>query len=299
MMGEDRAGTDWEILLEAADDRGCSTLAPADLRRLMAAWSGVVPTTLYSPNRYALQVTVRAADPPTALGMAMSLWTDALVRASLPAWELVRAEVLTPGELKRELLAVAGHEEASDALCASTSERALADDLLRRALHDTVTGLPNRELFVDEVRQTLSTPLVGSEVRAVVVVALDREHGRELPNDLLTDIATRLTAVVRQGDSVARVGPTEFAALVTFPCGDHTDGIAERVLATVRAAVNRQGRSVAASVGVAIASSGDDPDHLMVMAAAAMGTASATGANCHRHLAGRRGRFDHDDLPPA
>lgn len=295
MLG-DQVGAEWVILLEVADGVGSSTLDPESLRRMVASWPGAAPTILYSPNRYALQVTVRAADPPTALSNALSLWTDALRRAPLPAWDLVRAEIVTPEELEHELREA--ERVADDGVCAPASERLVADDLLRRALEDSVTSLPNRELFLDEVRRALARPLQGSKVWAVVAIAVDGENGRRLPDELLAHIAGRLAAEVRRGDIVARVGVWEFAALITAPLRDGNDRIGDRLLATVRAARNH-GRPVAASAGVATASVGDDPDELLKTAEAAARGSTAKGVDCHRRQPASDWCLDRSARPPA
>ena len=57
----------WVVLLEAADEHDGASIDHASLRRLASTWAGVAPTTLYSPNRYALQAYVPAPDAPQAL----------------------------------------------------------------------------------------------------------------------------------------------------------------------------------------------------------------------------------------
>jgi GGDEF domain-containing protein len=277
----DSTWTEWAILLEVAAEHGASTIDPEGLRRLVGAWSGPVPTSLYSPSRYALQVTVWATDPPAALGIAMSQWADARRRSCLPVGDLVRAEVLTSSELERELQSAERVTGATDTLPAPLPERAVADELLRRAFNDSVTGLPNREMFLDEVRRALAAPLCGTDVRAVVTVGVHQVGGRaQPPDDLLAEIGRRITAAVRRGDPVARVGMAEFAALVTLPFGDQSDRVAARLVHCVVAAGARHGRCLKPSVRVAIASTGDDPDELITTAKAILGGATATDAGC-------------------
>jgi GGDEF domain-containing protein len=274
--------TDWAILLEVADEGGASTIDPASLRRLVGAWSGPAPTSLYSPNRYALQVTVRATDAPAALALAISRWADARQKSSLPAWDVVRAEVLTSTELEREIRAQERADGASDALLTPLTEQLVADELLRRALNDGVTGLPNREMFLDEVRRAVAAPLPGTDVRAVMTIAFQVVGGRpQPPDDLIAEIGQRLTAAVRRGDPVARVGKAEFAALVTLPRGDHAERVAERLVDCVNAAGDRHGQFLSASVGVATATSADDPDALMTLAESAMNVGRGTDGDCH------------------
>lgn len=277
--------SDWAVLLEIADEDGASTIDPAGLRRLVGAWSGAVPISLYSPNRYALQVTVRATDPPAALAIAMSRWADARRRSSLPAWDLVRAEVLTSTELEREIQAEERAGDATNELLAPLPERLLADQLLRRALTDSVTGLPNREMFLDEVRRALAVPLGGTHVRAVVTIAFQLKSGQpQPPDDLIAEIGQRLAAAVRRGDPMARVGMAEFAALVTLPLGDHTDRVAERLLHCVEGAGRREGRMLRWSVGVATASLADDPDDLLALAESASRAIRRTEGDCQRAM---------------
>lgn len=288
---------EWVVLLEAADERCLSTIEPQGFHRLVDSWAVPTPTTLYSPNRYALQTTVRAADPPAALALAVSLWQDAVRRSGVPAWDLVRAEIMTPGELEKELGAAGG----PGTFGAPASERLVGDELLRRALHDGVTGLPDREMFLDEVRRTLLTAVAHRAVRAVVAVAVDAggrsgapTQGRDA-DELSAVVARHLTAAVRRGDTVARVGTAEFAALVTLPGLDHADRLAERMVRSARTAGERLGRQLTASVGVAVASStDDDPDDLVVTAELAMVAAQQAGGDRHVHfgLVGNRSRRD-------
>ena len=282
----------WVVLLEAADESGLSTVDADSYGRLVASWAVSVPTTLYSPNRYAMQVTVEARDAPTALGIALSQWKDALRLSALPEWELVRAEILTPAELELELRA-AEQSDRPDAMSTvpTRSERVEADELLRRALHDDVTGLPNRETFVDHVRRELQAPISGSAVRVVVAVALDQlansRHSAPPSTRLLTDIGGRLTATVRRDDTVARIGEAEFAALVTLPSSRDTERLAKRVVHSVRSVGDRHRRPLTASVGVATASSADDPDELLLIAELAMVAARDAGGDRYVHLGGR------------
>ncbi len=281
---------EWTVLLEAADEGGLSTMEPESFRRLVGSWAAPAPTTLYSPNRYALQVTLPATDAPAALNIALSLWKDALRRSALPEWDLVRAEVLTAAELELELQAAERPGGGPDPVDASLpgAEHLLGEELLRRALHDPATGLPTREMFLDEVRRALVTPVVGPTVRAVVAVALDR-RGRaphsaqqQATDELSAALAGRLTATVRSGDAVARVGAGEFAALVTLPCLDHAERLANRVVQGARSVGDRLGRPTTASVGVATASPhDDDPEQLLVAAEQAMVAAHDAGGDRH------------------
>ena len=295
MVGADSGQTQWVVLLEAADESGLSSVDADCHARLVSSWAVSVPTTLYSPNRYALQVIVDAGDAPTALGMALSQWKAAHKRATMPEWELVRAEVLTRRELELELRAAEQCDIPDPMSTVPTgSERIEADELLCRALLDDVTGLPTREAFVDEVRRELQAPISDRTVRVVVAVALDQlarsERSAPPSTRLMTDVGARLTATVRRDDTVARIGEAEFAAVVTLPSSRDTERLAERVLQSVRSVGDRHRRPLTASVGVATASSADDPDELLLAAELAMVAARDAGGDRYVHLVGRSER---------
>lgn len=293
--GASTTGDEWIVLLEAADERGRSTIDEVSLGRLVTAWGDPAPSTLYSPDRYALQVSVRAIDPPSALSSAMLQWKDALRRAGLPDWGLVRAEILTPDELEQELRTA---DRTGDARNAWAELRPLGhelvgDDLLRRALHDAVTGLPDRELFLDEVRRAAATRVAPSSGRSVMVVNVDvvGDAGRTTgppPDEVLVEIAGRLVRAVRPGDTVARVGPVDFALLMDLPSGNDTDSVARRIVERLRPPVVQHGRTlgVTPSIGVATMSPTDDADVLILLAETAMAAAKRAGGRSHRSLAG-------------
>ncbi len=137
-------------------------------------------------------------------------------------------------------------------------------ELSRLALHDSLTGLANRALFVDRLTREVSH---GSEC-PVAVISLDLDNftdindsfGHATGDDLLVTIGSRLVAAARPGDTVARFGSDEFVVL----CEDIADqseaiAIAEALLASVRAplrvaAAEGPGEEVVvtASIGVAL-----------------------------------------------
>ncbi|MDQ3897511.1 MAG: GGDEF domain-containing protein [Actinomycetota bacterium] len=292
MSGAKSAGTQWMVLLEAADEHAGAVIDAAGFRRMVTVWGAPPPSGLYSPSRYALQVTVTADGPPMALAAAMALWSAALRRAGLPEWPLVRCEVVTRDEFESDFL-IADSASADDLppfASLPAEGDPTSDDLLRQALHDPVTGLPGVELFLHHVRATLHCRVPGSAVQAVMVAEVD---GVEQPanEEVLVELAGRLKDATRRGDVVALAGGTRFALMVTVPPGEDIHRVARRVVDNVRSPILDEGPplTVTASVGVAQATFGSDADDLIGMAEVAMAAAKDAGGDRHRQFATRPG----------
>ena len=161
--------------------------------------------------------------------------------------------------------------------------------LTRHALHDALTGLPNRVLFVDHVRRALARLERRAESVAVLFIDLDRfkvindSLGHGAGDALLVEAARRLQTVLRAHDAVARFGGDEFVVL----CDDLTDSqqavsIAERIVTVLSRPFALDGTEAytSASVGIAFTS---DPDaraeDLLRDADAAMYRAKTSGRN--------------------
>jgi diguanylate cyclase (GGDEF)-like protein len=158
--------------------------------------------------------------------------------------------------------------------------------LTHRALHDGLTGLPNRELFVDRVEQTLARARRRTVPIAVLFVDLDGfkqvndTHGHQAGDAILVEAGRRRRALVRTGDTVARYGGDEFTVLAE-DAGDVEAArhLGERV-ADELARPYPGGLEVAASVGVAFAGNpaGTTPDALIRRADHAMYRSKRPGA---------------------
>ena len=127
-----------------------------------------------------------------------------------------------------------------------------------QALHDALTGLPNRTLFHQRVNATLAAG--GGATHAVML--MDVDHFKEVNDtlghhhgdELLREIAARLAQAVRPEDTVARLGGDEFAVLVPdLDRADSAVAVAERLLRALQAPMQIEGLSleVTASIGIA------------------------------------------------
>ena len=161
---------------------------------------------------------------------------------------------------------------------ASQTMRLQAEENRHQALHDALTGLPNRTLLYQRGDQIITT---WEEPRlAVLLIDLDRFKevndtlGHDCGDEILQQVAERMAREVRQGDMLARLGGDEFAVLLPdlrSPAAARQ--AATRILAALERPFNIRGFSVQleASIGVALAPEhGTDIKHLLQRADVAM-----------------------------
>jgi diguanylate cyclase (GGDEF)-like protein/PAS domain S-box-containing protein len=146
-----------------------------------------------------------------------------------------------------------------------TARRAAEARLAHQALHDPLTDLANRVLFMDRTAHALARASRGGGEPAVVMIDLDDFKtvndtlGHAAGDALLVEVAGRLREAVRAGDTVARLGGDEFAVLLEgADARDEAVAAADRLLGAVRAPLALPGRTIAlgASAGVAFTEPG-------------------------------------------
>ncbi len=149
----------------------------------------------------------------------------------------------------------------ADAAAALSSAQQHARDAQMRALHDSLTGLPNRELFDDRLTHAIALADRHDWTLAVMFIDLDQfkslndSHGHTAGDAALKTIAQRLMLYVRNEDTVCRNGGDEFLYLLMNPGGKkNVEQIANSVLKTVAQPVSLADLelTIKASIGIAI-----------------------------------------------
>ena len=182
----------------------------------------------------------------------------------------------------REMLA-----DTQAALAASQQDER---DARRRALHDSMTGLPNRDLFDDRLSTAISLARRHEWTLAVMFFDLDGfktindTHGHAAGDSVLKEVAMRLSRHSREEDAVCRNGGDEFLYLLVNPKGkENIKRLAGLVSANIAKpiAVGRRQFVVKASIGVAVFPlDGTTGDELIKSADTAMYRAKKHGSGC-------------------
>ena len=162
----------------------------------------------------------------------------------------------------------------------------------RLALHDRLTGLPNRTLLHDRLGQELARARREGSMVAVLLLDLDSFRdvndtlGHPVGDQLLCAVAQRITAAVRATDTLARLGGDEFT-LVQPQIRQTAEviALADKILATLTMPFDVDGQEIHASTSIGIAlfpQDGLDPDTLLKHAELALYRAKALGRNQFR-----------------
>ena len=237
---------------------------------LLVAWNGgaeFLPTGMVSPT---------VADQRLILGSLMMAMLLISIYRSRMSIDLKQLEGL--------------YQQSVEAFQVEIEQRrALEQQLEHRAHYDDLTGLPNRPLFFDRLHQTIVRARREGARFALLFIDLDGFKeindglGHDAGDDLLVRVSKRLSACVRESDTVARVGGDEFTVIVgEISFRRHALIVADKVLDAVAEpfALGGQECRIGASIGIAIyPDDGEDAETILNCADSAMYAIKRQGKN--------------------
>lgn len=145
---------------------------------------------------------------------------------------------------------------------------------------DDLTGLPNRHLFIDRVRQTLFEAQRLKKSAMIMLAGMDRFRevndimGERAGDQILRDVAARLQPCIRTTDTLARLGGDQFAFVMQIAAADDSVLLSEKVLRALERPFsldNQKDIALTCSLGVSIyPADGTSPDELIKNATAAL-----------------------------
>ncbi len=225
-------------------------------------------------------------DRPSVVQRALSAWTNkddlgASFRLLRPSGEVRNVRVLAAP------VRVGNDEPSSFVVTVQdvTEEVAATEALAFQAMHDSLTGLPNRALFLDRLTVELAHSARSGTELAVMFLDLDGFKfindgmGHQAGDELLQAVAARLLNVVRAGETVARLGGDEFTFIFHVQGADRASVVAQRILDSLSEPIEIAGHEVVVtgSIGVVIPGPGAQAGAVLRDADARMYRAKETG----------------------
>ncbi|MDX2142173.1 MAG: EAL domain-containing protein [Rhodospirillaceae bacterium] len=164
----------------------------------------------------------------------------------------------------------------------------------RKVGHDPLTGLPDRSLLADRVEQNILTAKRANKSIAMLVMGIDRFTvineglGYAAGDQLLKELGERLSKVVRQSDTAARLDGDKFAVMTPISAIDDSVIVAEKVLNGMRKAFRLKDEDIFATLSVGLSifpTDGKDFDELLKGSLSAMSFAKQAGGDQYRFFA--------------
>lgn len=227
------------------------------------------------------------------------LWAEIMAKSRLLDWSTRNLEtsyvtkrgravpVLFSGALIKD-----GKGKSGGMVCVAkdiTSLKKAEETIKYMAFHDALTGLPNRILFMSRLHKALQHANFDTQESALLFLDLDKfkkvndELGHDIGDLLLKNVGRRLSASVRESDTVSRAGGDEFnILLVRIGRKEDSAEIAKNILANIARPFSLKGNrvSITACIGINTTSfAGSRPDDIIGGAEIAMRAAKQAGSN--------------------
>ena len=164
-----------------------------------------------------------------------------------------------------------------DALCKykeSSEQQSKTEEYLHQALHDTLTGLPNRAMLADRIEVAMQRCERGSTFCALLFIDLNKfkpindTFGHKIGDEVLCEIARRLKSALRGADTVARIGGDEFVILLNdIKTPADASVLAEKILKGIERPITASTGlecSVGASIGVTVFKDASCPAEMLI-----------------------------------
>jgi diguanylate cyclase (GGDEF)-like protein len=309
----------------ATDFAAVLALAPEDdeLRLVAAEWSTIPPDPFTgtppagSQPRYTLGAAETVVMDDASGEARFAAWPSELASAATvlvtdrdECFGVIEAAFRAPRRFERDEIMFL--QSVADLLAAAVARFRAEGRVRHQALHDQLTGLPNRALFLDRLEHALARSKRRRTGLAVLFADLDGfKHindtfGHHAGDDVLVALARRLAGALRSSDSLARFGGDEFIMLLEDVEGDEELRLAvDRVRAAVTSApfiIDGRPHALAMTIGVVRADGSQrSRDDLIRDADTAMYCAKQLGSGGYavfdgamREHAGARTRVEHE-----
>lgn len=174
-----------------------------------------------------------------------------------------------------------------------TERKRMEEQISKLAFLDPLTSLPNRRMLFDRLAHALSQAKRYERSLAIMFLDLDNFKkindtlGHDAGDELLKEVADRLSACVRVGDTISRTGGDEFIiVLAEITCPDDAALVADKIIKTMNVPMQIADNTLNVSISIGIAvypiSGADDAQELMKKADQALYAAKAAGRNGYR-----------------
>ena len=218
-------------------------------------------------------------------------------------WQCEFRVEMPDGSRRWHMTSVAPHLEADGSILSHgfttdiTDRKQAEREIERLAFYDPLTGLPNRRLLLDRLQRAVAVSLRTRQRGALLFIDLDNFKdlndtlGHDIGDQLLTQVAQRLVAGVREVDTVARFGGDEFVVMLENLASEPTEAarrvrtVAEKLLEQVNQPLELGGQHHYSSPSIGITLFGEERhsvDELLKQADLAMYEAKAGGRNTLR-----------------